>query len=303
MQLCCCQLGFGRKGRLQKLRVTRRLGAHIRQQPAPPVVVAAPIIQRFQQGQHRRAELADRPDKLVRRRCVQRGGQGRAPVVGFLAVTGQCLQNVQLQPVDVPLAGRAVGLQRGKRQQRGVGSARRQLGHGLRYILVALHDVEVQRVARGFGAVPGVGVVQRAHPQVDAAEQRVHVGQKPRLAVCRKPLPQGGDGAARVLRLAVGKLAARQQPRDRKFYVGRAPALDLAHGADQPQHPPGNILALFKLALGDGAVRQADAVFAQHGLDGNAQRRIQKVVLTAPIGEILAAVHDTGQRAGDGKRR
>ena len=76
---------------------------------------------------------------------------------------------------------------------------------------------------------------------------------------------------------------------------------DVVHAGDQREHPPGDVFALFKLAFGDGAVCKAHAVLPQNGLHRDPQRLIEQIVLFAPEGEVLAAVHDAGQGAGDGK--
>ena len=59
---------------------------------------------------------------------------------------------------------------------------------------------------------------------------------------------------------------AGQQAVDGKLHVPGARLADLAHGGDQGQHTAGDVLALLKLALGDGAVPKAHAVLAQDGL-------------------------------------
>ena len=66
--------------------------------------------------------------------------------------------------------------------------------------------------------------------------------------------------------------------------------MDVVELGHEGQHPGGDVLALFKLALGYGAVRQAHPVLAQDSLYGEANGLIEQIVFLAPGGKILAAI-------------
>ena len=203
----------------------------------------------------------------------------------------------------MPRAGGDVGLERRERQKRGLGPPLGQLGHRLCQILVALHHIQVQRIARCRLAIPRLHAVRIAQMQVDAAEQRVHIRQETRLPLLRIAVAQRADRAPRICRLASGKLTARKQSHHGKFHIRRSAAPDIADAGHEREHTGRDILSLFKLALGDGTVGKAHAVASQHRFHRYAQRAVEQVVALAPIGEILAAVHNARQRARHGKGR
>ena len=137
--------------------------------------------------------------------------------------------------------------------------------------------------------------------QGNAAQGRIHIGQKPGVALVCKSGPEGLQGPAGIPRLAGGQIVPGQKPRGGKLYVWGAVLLDLAHAGHQGKHPAADVLPFFKFALGNGAVPQADPVLPQNRLHRNADGLIEQVVSLAPGGEILAAVHNTGQGAGNGE--
>ena len=208
-----------------------------------------------------------------------------------------------MNAVDIPSAGLDIRPQRREGHQRRVRLAVRDLHHGLREILVAFHHVQVDGVSGGLGAVPLVRPVQLTGVQVDAAEHGVHVGEKPGQAPSLKLLPQGKHGAAGILPPASGKLAPGQQSADGELHIRCAVVPQIAHAGDDGEHPSGDILALFKFAFGDGAVRKSHAVPPQYRLHRETEGLVEQVVLFTPFGKVLAAVHDAGQRACDGEGR
>ena len=302
LQLRGRQLLAGGKAGFEEMRVERRLRPHRRHQPLAPCLVAVPV-QRLQQRQHRRAVYADGADEAVLRCRVQRRRQSLAPPLVLLAVQGNGSQDIQVNAVDDAGAVLDIRLQRGKRQLHRVRPAVLQLHHGLGEILVAPHDVQVRRLPRGFFPVPRVRRVKVAGVHVNTAEHGVHIGQKACQTALGKVFTEHLDGAPRVGGLSACQLAAGQQSTDGELHVRRAAVADLVQLWEKGQHPTGHVLPLFKLALGDGAVRKSHAVPPQHRLHGETEGFVEQVVLFAPCGKVLAAVHDAGQRACDGEGR
>ena len=138
---------------------------------------------------------------------------------------------------------------------------------------------------------------------VNTAEHGVHIGQKACQTALGKAFTEHLDGAPRVGGLSACQLAAGQQSTDGELHIRRAPVADLVQLWEKGQHPTGHVLPLFKLALGDGAVRKTHAVPPQHRLHRDTHGVVEQVILFAPRGKVLAAVHDAGQRAGDGEGR
>ena len=103
--------------------------------------------------------------------------------------------------------------------------------------------------------------------------------------------------------LSACQLAAGQQSTGGELHVRRAAVADLVQLWEKDQHPTGHVLPLFKLALGDGAVRKSHAVPPQYRLHGETEGFVEQVVLFAPCGKVLAAVHQAWQGAGYGKGR
>ncbi|EEC58506.1 hypothetical protein BACPEC_00638 [[Bacteroides] pectinophilus ATCC 43243] len=302
LQLRGRQLLTGGKAGFEEMRVERRLRPHRRHQPLAPCFVAVPV-QRFQQRQHRRAVYADGADEAVLRRRVQRRRQSLAPPLILLAAQGDGSQDIQVDAVDDAGAVLNVRLQRGKRQLRRVRSTVLQLHHCLREILVAPHDVQVREFARGFFPIPRVCRIKVAGVHVNTAEHGVHIGQKACQTALGKAFTEYLDGAPRVGGLPVCKLAASQQSTDGELHVRRAVVAHLVHLREKGQHPPCDVLALFKLTFGNGAVRKAHAVPPQYSLHRETEGLVEQVVLFAPFGKVLAAIHDARQRARDGKGR
>ena len=135
----------------------------------------------------------------------------------------------------------------------------------------------------------------------DPDEHGVHVGQEPLLPLLGKFCPEGFDGAISVPALPRCQQASRQQTVDGELHVRRAALVNFADAGEDGQHPAGDVLALFKFAFGNGAVRKTHAVPPQYGLHRDAERLVEQVVPLAPGGKILAAVHDAGKCAGDGE--
>ena len=206
-----------------------------------------------------------------------------------------------MDAVYVPAAAFAVGAQGGQGQQRRLRGPVGQLYLGLGQVLVALHHVQVHGVSGGLLPVPGVGAVQVPGVQGDAAQGRVYIGQEPAVALVQKPGPESLQGPAGIPRLAGGQIVPGQKPRGGKLDIRSAVLLDLAHAGHQGKHPAADVLALFKFALGNGAVPQADPVLPQDRFHGNADGLVEQVVPLAPGGEVLAAVHNAGQGAGNGE--
>ena len=293
--------GFPRReARFQKAGIIRRLQAHVVHQLLAPSGASAPI-QPFQQGQHRRAVDADGSDEVVFRRGVQCANQALPPCFVPASVQGDGGEDVQMDAVDVPPAAADVIFQRGEGQHRRPRLPVRQLHHGLGEILVALHDVYPHGVSGRLFPVPGVRVIQVAGVKGDPDEHGVHIGQEPLLPLLGKFCPERFDRPISVLALPCRKKASGQQTVDGEFHVRRAALAYLADAGDDGQHPAGDVLALFKFAFGDGAVRKANAVPPQYGLHRAAEGLVEQIVPLAPGGKILAAVHDAGQCAGDGE--
>ena len=286
--------------RLQEPGIDGGLCPHIRHQPLVPLGVPCPR-QRIQQRQYCRAVDADGADETVFLRQLQRLRQYLAPPLVLLAVQGDGGQHSEVYGVDIAHAGGAVRLHGRKGQQGAVRLAVGQLHHCLGEVLVPLEDVDVCRLPRCLGAVPHVGLVQVAGMERDAAEHGVHVGQK----TCQFPLlklaAQVGDGLSRVRALPACQQAPRQQTADGELDVRRAAAADVIHALHKGEHPRRDILAFFKLAFGDGAVGKAHAVPPEDGLHRDTHGAVEQVILFAPEGEVLAAVHDAGQSAGNGE--
>ena len=205
--------------------------------------------------------------------------------------------------VDVAHTGGAVWLHGRNRQQGAVRLAVGKLHHGLCEILIALENIDVHRLPRRLDAVPYVGLVQIAGVQRDTAEHGIHVGKKPRQFPFGKLTAQVGDGLSRALALPACQKISRQQPVGSELDVRCAAAADVVHALHKGEHPRRDVLALFKLALRDGAVRKTHAVPPENGLHRDTHGAVEQVVLFAPRGKVLAAVHDAGQRAGDGEGR
>ena len=138
---------------------------------------------------------------------------------------------------------------------------------------------------------------------VNTAEHGVHIGQKACQTALGKAFTEYHDGAPRVGGLPVCQLAAGQQSADGELHVRRAVVADLVHLREKGQHPAGDVLALFKLALGNGAVGKTHTVPPQYCLHGETEGFVEQVVLFAPFGKVLATVHDARQRARDGEGR
>ena len=136
---------------------------------------------------------------------------------------------------------------------------------------------------------------------VNTAEHGVHIGQKASQTALDKAFMEHLDGAPRVHRLSVCQLAAGQQSADGELHVRRALVADFVQLWEKGQHPPGDVRAFFKFALGNGAVGKTHAVPPQYRLHREAEGFVEQVVLFAPFGKVLAAVHDARQRARDGK--
>ena len=208
-----------------------------------------------------------------------------------------------MNAVDVAGAVLNVRFQRGESQLRRVRSAVLQLHHGLGEILIAPHDVQVRGFARGFFPIPCVRCVKVAGVHVNTAEHGVHIGQKACQTALGKAFTEHLDGAPRIHRLSVCQLAAGQKSADGELHVRRAPVADLVQLREKGQHPSGDVRALFKFALGNGAVGKTHTVPPQYCLHGETEGFVEQVVLFAPFGKVLAAVHDARQRARDGEGR
>ena len=205
--------------------------------------------------------------------------------------------------IHLSLAGDAVGLQRSQGKQGGLRPALSKLRHGLSKVLVALHDIDAEGVARGLFPVPAIYGIGIASPQVNAAQHGIDIGQKSALAAFREALPQAFQRPAGILGVAGRQLAAGQQAHRGEFNIRGAVPLDLPQSGHQGQHTGGDVLAFFKLAFGNGAIRQAHAIPAQNGLHRDTDGLIKQVIPAAPFAEVLAAVHNAGQGAGDRKGR
>ena len=114
--------------------------------------------------------------------------------------------------------------------------------------------------ARGFFPIPHVRRVKVAGVHINTAEHGVHIGQKASQTALDKAFTEYHDNAPRVGGLPVCQLAAGQQSADGELHVRRAVVADLVHLWEKGQHPPCDVLALFKLALGNGAVGKTHAV-------------------------------------------
>lgn len=216
---------------------------------------------------------------------------------------GDGSQDIQVNAVDVAGAVLNVRFQRGEGQLRRVRSAVLQLHHGLGEILIAPHDVQVRGFARGFFPIPCVRCVKVAGVHVNTAEHGVHIGQKACQTALGKAFTEHLYSAPRIHRLSVCQLAAGQKPADGELHVRRAPVADLVQLREKGQHPSGDVRALFKFALGNGAVGKTHTVPPQYCLHGETEGFVEQVVLFAPFGKVLAAVHDARQRARDGEGR
>ena len=104
-----------------------------------------------------------------------------------------------MDAVDVPPAAADVIFQRGEGQHRRPRLPVRQLHHGLREILVALHDVYPHGVSGRFFPIPCVGVVQIAGMEGNSDEHGVHIGQEPLTPFLGEFFPEGLDGAMQPL--------------------------------------------------------------------------------------------------------
>ena len=267
------QLLAGGKARLQKPRVVRGLYAHVREQLFVPACAAC-FAERLEQREHRRAVHADRADEAERFRLGERRGKGVLPRAVLFPVERDGAQHAEMDAVDIPCARLAVALERRKRQKRGIRLPGGKLRHGLREILVALHHIEMQCVARRLFPIPGVHIVKIAGTQRDTAQKRIDVRQEARFSLRDEPRADLFQGTARVLRLAGSHQAAAEKPRHGKFDIRRAVALDLAHALHEREHSRGNILALLKPALGNGGVGQPHTVTPEHGFHRKAQRAV-----------------------------
>ena len=234
---------------------------------------------------------------------VQRAVEGRfpIPVPGPEAADGR--QQVQADQVHYPAAGREVGPQGGQDQQGLLVISVGDFHHGPGQVLVAQHDPQLQKVPGGLLPVPAVHrllvTLVHGHP----AQQRVQVREEALALGPPEPLPQGLQVFPGVVRLALVDPQADQQADEGKLDIRRSLLLNVALAGHQVQHPPGDVLALFKLALRDGALRQGHAVPPQQEAHRDAVLAVNLVVPFAPRAEVLAPVHDAGQAAGDGKLR
>ena len=156
-------------------------------------------------------------------------------------------------------------------------------------------------VPGGLFPVPLLRPIQISGVEVHPAEHGIDVGEKPHLIGFLKPVPQQLQGPAGVVWPALGKIVPGQQTTGGKLNIRCSPALDFSHVGDQGQHPLGYILALFKLALGQGAVRQAHPIGSQQLFHRQPDGIVEKIILGTPCGKILAAVHNAGQAAGNGE--
>lgn len=110
--------------------------------------------------------------------------------------------------IHLPLAGDAVGFQRSQGKQGGLRPALSKLRHGLSKVLVALHDIDAEGIARGLFPVPAIYGIGIASPQVNAAQHGIDIGQKSALAAFREALPQAFQRPAGILGVAGRQLAA-----------------------------------------------------------------------------------------------
>ena len=227
---------------------------------------------------------------MVLCRRVQGLTEGLGPGLVFQAVASDGRQEIQVDAVDVALAGGEVRLQRRQGQQGRPAVAQGDLRHGLGQILVALHGLQMDLVLGGLVPVPVPHRHQVPLPQVDAAEHGVEVGQEALLVHLDKTFAQRLQRSAGVQGAANAGLVAHQHPHHGKLDVRGDPAVDVVELGHEGQHPVGDVLALFKLALGYGAVRQAYPVLAQDSLYGEANGLVEQIVFLAPGGKILTAV-------------
>ncbi len=113
-----------------------------------------------------------------------------------------------MDAVDVPAADLTIGSQRRKRQQRGVRPAVRKLRHGLRQILITLHDIQPLGVSWCLFPVPALRCVQISGLQGKTAKHRVDVGEETLLPLLFKARAQKLQRMPRVVRAAGCKLTA-----------------------------------------------------------------------------------------------
>ena len=201
------------------------------------------------------------------------------------------------------MGGFEVGPQGSHNQQRLLILAVDDLHHGAGQVLVAQHYPQLQQVSGGLFPIPCVNrlVVSLIHG--DPAHQRVQVGQETLAVRPLKPLPQGLQMLYGPVRLPLVDPQPHQQADQGKFNVRGPFLLNFFQTAQQVQHPPGYFLALFKFTLRDGALRERHAVPFQQETHRDTVLAVEIVILSAPRTEVLAAVHNAGQTAGDRKLR
>lgn len=131
-----------RQRRLQKEGIMRRLKPGCCQYAPHPGRFPLPI-HVFQQRQHRRPVDADRAGKAQFRRPLQGLGQAGTLFFVFLPVLGNRPYYSQMNTVQMPSAGHAVGFHRRQSKQCRLWTSLRQLHHSLGKVLVALHNIDV----------------------------------------------------------------------------------------------------------------------------------------------------------------